>query len=681
MISNSGTSTLGLYDLKRQIDAFGGVDYFRPTLAGGYIPNARVMLANGNIVQNSTGGNLTNNPNIDMTGWILSNSASKIFDKNGRTLQELNDIQSSSGISVFSFFTPSELALYQANKDTFDANSQLQAFFNFISTTNVGTAHCSGDFSTSAGIKFGGATGSKTKFIVGNFNLKALNPIDTLFQCSAGQDLQWDGLISTQGTGSTSFVSRTCRIGFKLGTETEIGSRNKFQGITAKNFYETGISIPQLGSLSSLGFLRTSDCGSGYSGAGYSLRSNFSNIINSGSSNSAGQRSLITVDTLPPTDIESLKNPLLVVISGQPYYVYDVNRANNTLSVFPWIDSEVSSGELIYDFGAGVAISGGDSSVLSATMIDAVRCSRALVSASLYAPNIDRIVSQFNGCAVLLGQNPGAAHVSGIIGNLYCENNDRDIVRVTRAQLGLNILSNTAVDLSKVKYACAVRDNNNKLGLYDNLNGLILQNFGQNISHQRPKATENPSATFNVTSESDADFIFYGNTSTLVIAAPNLNLYNQFGRFKRRVVVYGSGAGGKPTSITFNLSDAVNYTIDSAGVTTRTVTGFDGFAVFDIVYRDDSKRFFISQISNKDRSATATYDPPSLEAGVRDAIQTMTLPGAVLGDPILMSFTKNLTGVSLVGYVSSANTVSYYFENRTTGTVDLGNGVVKAKIL
>ena len=42
MISNSGTSTLGLYDFKRQIDAFGGVDYFRPTLAGGYLKNARL---------------------------------------------------------------------------------------------------------------------------------------------------------------------------------------------------------------------------------------------------------------------------------------------------------------------------------------------------------------------------------------------------------------------------------------------------------------------------------------------------------------------------------------------------------------------------------------------------------------------------------------------------------------
>ena len=69
MISNSGTSTLGLYDLKRQIDAFGGVDYFRPNLAGGYLLNARVMLDNGDIVKSTVGGN-ANDPNVDMTGWV-----------------------------------------------------------------------------------------------------------------------------------------------------------------------------------------------------------------------------------------------------------------------------------------------------------------------------------------------------------------------------------------------------------------------------------------------------------------------------------------------------------------------------------------------------------------------------------------------------------------------------------
>ena len=69
MIAQGGTQSLGLCDFKRQLDAFGGVDYFRESLAGGYLPNARVMLNNGEIVQNISGVNNTRNPNIDMAGW------------------------------------------------------------------------------------------------------------------------------------------------------------------------------------------------------------------------------------------------------------------------------------------------------------------------------------------------------------------------------------------------------------------------------------------------------------------------------------------------------------------------------------------------------------------------------------------------------------------------------------
>lgn len=86
MISNSGTSTLGLYDLKRQIDAFGGVDYFRQNLSGGYLKNARVMLANGEIVKSTIDGN-TNDPNVDMTGWVKTNSASQIKYDNSYSVE------------------------------------------------------------------------------------------------------------------------------------------------------------------------------------------------------------------------------------------------------------------------------------------------------------------------------------------------------------------------------------------------------------------------------------------------------------------------------------------------------------------------------------------------------------------------------------------------------------------
>jgi hypothetical protein len=62
----------------------------------------------------------------------------------------------------------------------------------------------------------------------------------------------------------------------------------------------------------------------------------------------------------------------------------------------------------------------------------------------------------------------------------------------------------------------------------------------------------------------------------------------------------------------------------------------------------------------------------------------MTLTGAVLGDIVQMSFSLNLQGVLLVGYVSAADTVTYYFENpanNAAGTIDLASGTVKARVV
>lgn len=93
MISNSGTSTLGLYDFKRQLDAFGGVDYFRSSLAGGYLLNARVMLNNGDIVKSTIVGN-TNDPNVDMTGWETIEPKNII-----KTVESIEDLMALTGMA------------------------------------------------------------------------------------------------------------------------------------------------------------------------------------------------------------------------------------------------------------------------------------------------------------------------------------------------------------------------------------------------------------------------------------------------------------------------------------------------------------------------------------------------------------------------------------------------------
>lgn len=88
MITSGGTTTLGLYDFKIGIEQFGQTGYWVQK-ANGYPINKRIMLANGDIVKSTVDGN-TNDPNLDMTGWVKVNAASEIFDASGKNQQEIN---------------------------------------------------------------------------------------------------------------------------------------------------------------------------------------------------------------------------------------------------------------------------------------------------------------------------------------------------------------------------------------------------------------------------------------------------------------------------------------------------------------------------------------------------------------------------------------------------------------
>lgn len=81
--------------------------------------------------------------------------------------------------------------------------------------------------------------------------------------------------------------------------------------------------------------------------------------------------------------------------------------------------------------------------------------------------------------------------------------------------------------------------------------------------------------------------------------------------------------------------------------------------------------------------ASATYDPPSLAAGAKDAIQTMTVTGAVLGDKVTeVSFSMDLAGAHIHAWVSAANTVSYYAINDNgANPLDLGSGTLRVKVV
>ena len=77
---------------------------------------------------------------------------------------------------------------------------------------------------------------------------------------------------------------------------------------------------------------------------------------------------------------------------------------------------------------------------------------------------------------------------------------------------------------------------------------------------------------------------------------------------------------------------------------------------------------------------SATYDPPNLVDGAGDTT-TVTVTGASLGDFVEgISFSNNLQGITVTGWVSSANTVSVRFQNESGSTLDLASGTLRVKV-
>jgi len=78
---------------------------------------------------------------------------------------------------------------------------------------------------------------------------------------------------------------------------------------------------------------------------------------------------------------------------------------------------------------------------------------------------------------------------------------------------------------------------------------------------------------------------------------------------------------------------------------------------------------------------SVTNDPANLAAAAVDTIQTLTVTGAAVGDYCVASFSLDLQGVTLLAWVSAANTTKFQFQNKTAGAVNLASGTVRVRVL
>lgn len=78
-------------------------------------------------------------------------------------------------------------------------------------------------------------------------------------------------------------------------------------------------------------------------------------------------------------------------------------------------------------------------------------------------------------------------------------------------------------------------------------------------------------------------------------------------------------------------------------------------------------------------SSSVVYDPPNIVAGAQTTT-TVTVAGAVVGGFAQVTFGLDLMGITLSGSVTAADTVTAVFFNGTVGAIDLGSGLLSARV-
>ena len=69
---------------------------------------------------------------------------------------------------------------------------------------------------------------------------------------------------------------------------------------------------------------------------------------------------------------------------------------------------------------------------------------------------------------------------------------------------------------------------------------------------------------------------------------------------------------------------------------------------------------------------TGTFNPGNIVDGSRETT-TLSVTGAIAGDYVQVSFTQDLQGIQIFGYVSAADTVTIVFSNETGGDINLAS--------
>ena len=442
-----------------------------------------------------------------------------------------------------------------------DDSVALQAWADAVSaSTSAGsTFDATGFFGTSQPIVLGPAAAyTAPRSLGGNLQLISLAPMAKLLTFQNVDAWSWNGSIQLIGGNSgVDYATRDVEVGLAFeGAYTRFAITGSVQ---CYGFQFAGVPIVTNGVaefgewLTISGGLFGWDVGSAplASPAETALTGVYSNRVNSGSAGSLGQRTTMSMATMPPTFLDGygtvMDQVVAVRIGTRPYRVTAIDRVNDKIEVYPWVETAApASGTLDYIFGGLFMEGGHDGSLANLPLLASTRCV-GWNCMSAYPSNIGWMTSQFDGCAMLFG-NVSMAQFGGRLGGFYSEqggstyemvmfngdNNRLSFGNMAMADLakwrtpfawdGVNDLAEPGLMLCSLENRQWEKNPNGK-GISGYYGGEAVS-----IEANRPTAVFDPTDTF-----------------ALHIAPFDVGQDRMFGVRSRRVILSGSGSNGQPT--------------------------------------------------------------------------------------------------------------------------------------
>lgn len=533
-----------------------------------------------------------------------------------------------------------------------------------------------------------------TEPIVGRIKIVALGAMNELVHVKNLQYRKWRGSLWTQGTGSTSFASRTCLVGvyFENCARLQFTEGTRFQNLAVAGAY-LGTANDNL---MDLGFVEGLDIASGHAN-GYGLTGNWSLPVNSGSSGSTAQTATITVDTLYSTaldaylDVTGQNDPVHIRLGGYLYSVRSIDRVGSILTVYPWIDTTTvgTSGTFEWVFGGIVTTKSTDASIIRINGFDATRCGRGFTVGVGYGPFMSGIQANTCGTVFLIGRNNSAACSGTTVTGYYLENCIEHVV--FNSTLGTNAWAmflgdSGGFDLSKCWALGDPRATGGAIvggefgtGGIGNNGVVSITRKGRLLSPFKNNLARGPGSTYSLIGHSKppAPEVYLRDSHTLNLKVVGTGENNRLFGFSGSLIGYvGTGTNGAPTG-SFTFAPPTGGTINGGAVdATAVFTGFAGPVMFSYEHTDAAQlTWIVRPMSGWRLKASATFNPPSI-AAAGTTTTTVACTGAALGDAFLPSFSLSLAGLMLTADVSAADTVRVVFYNPTAGAVDLASGTL-----